>query len=152
VKELNGTAAAVVDAPIGRCYTLLEAVDRYPDWHPEVVRRVEVVERDTDGRPAKARTVLHVARGPLVKDFNLLMNVAAARPETITLTRIPHGPSDQEQFEVRWLLREQGPGTSIRLNVKATLSIPRMVPVGGIGDAMADGFVVAAAKALGGRG
>jgi ribosome-associated toxin RatA of RatAB toxin-antitoxin module len=150
VKELNGAASTVVRAPIDRCYALLEAVERYPEWHPEVVRNVEVVERDGDGRPAKARTQLHVARGPLVKDFNLLMNVATTPPESISLTRIAHDPSDHEQFEVRWRLHEEGGATSIRLDVHANLSIPRMVPVGGLGDSMADGFVVAAAKALGG--
>jgi ribosome-associated toxin RatA of RatAB toxin-antitoxin module len=148
VKELNGTASQVVGAPIEQCYAFFVAVERYPDWHPEVVRQVEVVERDGDGRPAKARTKLHVARGPLVKDFDLLMDVTTQRPESIVLTRIAHGPSDHERFEVRWRLREQGAGTSVRLDVEANLSIPRMVPVGGIGDAMAGGFVTAAARAL----
>jgi ribosome-associated toxin RatA of RatAB toxin-antitoxin module len=148
VKELSGAASAVVGAPVEQCFALLEAVERYPVWHPEVVREVDVVERDGDGRPAKARTKLHVARGPLVKDFNLLMDVAAEKPESIALTRIPHGTDDHERFEVRWRLRAEGAGTRISLDVDATLSIPRMVPVGGIGDAMADGFVVAAARAL----
>ena len=151
MKELSGAASALVGAPIVACYALLEAIDQYPNWHPEVVREAEVVERDSDGDPAKAHTVLHVARGPLVKDFNLLMNVAMARPESITLTRIPHGPTDHERFEVRWQLREQGSETNIRLDVEANLSIPRVVPVGGIGDAMADGFVAAAVRALGSR-
>jgi ribosome-associated toxin RatA of RatAB toxin-antitoxin module len=149
VKELNGTASQAVGATIEECYRFLEEVERYPSWHPEVVRQVEVVERDGGGRPAKAHTKLHVARGPLVKDFDLLMDVVTQRPESIVLTRIPHDPSDHERFEVRWRLREQGAGTTIRLDVEATLSIPRMVPVGGIGDAMAGGFVVAAANALG---
>jgi ribosome-associated toxin RatA of RatAB toxin-antitoxin module len=151
VKELNGTASHVVGAPIEECYGFLEAVERYPTWHPDVVRQVEVIERDGGGRPVKAHTKLHVARGPLVKDFDLLMDVVAQRPESIVLTRIPHNLSDHERFEVRWRLQERGGGTSIGLDVEATLSIPRMVPVGGIGDAMASGFVAAAANALGRR-
>ena len=138
----------MVRAPIERCFALVDAVERYPDWYPEVVREVSVVERDGEGHPSKAHTKLHVARGPLVKDFDLLMNVAAERPAAVTLTRIRHGPSDQEQFEVRWRLGEEAAGTSVRLDVEATLSVPRLVPVGGIGDAVAEGFVAAALKEL----
>lgn len=148
VKALSGTASDTVTASIEDCFAFFEAVDRYPDWHPEVVRSVHVLERGAAGEPTQARTQLHVARGPLVKDFNLLMDVAARRPAAVTLTRRRHGPADPEQFEVRWHLREESAGTHIRLEVEANLSVPRLVPVGGIGDAMADGFVVAAARAL----
>lgn len=148
VKALNGTASETVTASIEDCFAFFEAIDRYPDWHPEVVREVDVVQRGAGGEPTQARTKLHVARGPLVKDFNLLMDVAARRPEAVMLTRRRHGPSDPEEFEVRWHLREQNAGTNIRLEVEANLSVPRLVPVGGIGDAIAAGFVVAAARAL----
>jgi ribosome-associated toxin RatA of RatAB toxin-antitoxin module len=148
MKELIGAATTKVGVPIEKCFALLEAVERYPDWHPEVVREVDVVERDGEGRPSKARARLHVARGPVVRDFDLLMEVRAQRPQSVTLTRIRHGPSDHEQFGVRWHLREQDAGTGIRLGVEATLSVPRLVPVGGIGDAIAEGFVAAAAKEL----
>jgi hypothetical protein len=139
----------VVDAPIEDCFALVEDVEGYPRWHPEVVRHVEVIERDGEGHPVRARTTLHVARGPLVKDFRLVMQVAAQRPRSLTLTRIRNEPSDGEQFEVRWSLQEAVSGTQIGLNVAANLSVPRLVPVGGIGDAMAEGFVDAAARALG---
>jgi hypothetical protein len=36
----------------------------------------------------------------------------------------------------------------IRLDLHANLSVPRFLPLGGIGDAVADGFVNAAARAL----
>jgi ribosome-associated toxin RatA of RatAB toxin-antitoxin module len=148
MKELSGAATEVVSAPIEQCFALLQAVDHYPDWHPEVVREVEVLRRDAQGSPTKARTTLHVARGPLVRDFRLLMDVAARPPAAVTLVRVRNDPSDQEQFEVRWQLQEERSRTEVRLGVHANLSVPRLVPVGGIGDAMAQGFVDAAVRAL----
>jgi hypothetical protein len=148
MKELSGAASRVVGASIAECFGLLQAVDRYPTWHPDVVREVEVVERTSDGRPAQARTTLHVAAGPVVRDFHLLMAVATEEPEAVTLTRQSHGPSDHEQFEVRWRLRRQDGSTHMRLDVAASLSVPRFLPLGGLGDSLADGFVAAAARTL----
>jgi ribosome-associated toxin RatA of RatAB toxin-antitoxin module len=148
MKELTGTATRVVAASTDDCFALLQAVDRYPVWHPDVVKEVDIVERGPDGPPTQIRTTLHVSRGPLVRDFHLLMAVAAEQPVAVTLTRLRNEPSDQEQFEVRWRLRQQGAATQVRLDIAANLSVPRLVPLGGVGDAMAEGFVAAAANAL----
>jgi len=148
VKQLTGVAAQVVTVPIDDCFGLLEAVDRYPAWHPDVVREVDVLERRPDGRPTRARTTLHVARGPLVRDFHLVMAVAAEPPGSVALTRLGHGPSDREQFDVRWRLSSENAGTRIHLAIGASLSVPRLLPLGGIGDDLARGFVAAAANAL----
>ena len=148
MKELTGSANRVLAASIEDCFALLEAVDRYPDWHPDVVRRVEVVQQDPDGRPARVRTLLHFARGKLVRDFNLLMAVATDQPEAVTLTRVPNEPTDRERFEVRWRLDPRDAATRVQLNIVADLSVPRLLPLGGVGDAMATGFIDAAAGAL----
>lgn len=136
------TSASVED-----CVRFFRAVDRYPAWHPEVVRSVEVLERDGDGEPTKGRAVLHVAVGPLVKDFDLVLAVGLPDPQTVKLTRIPNHPGDDERFDVTWRMRG-GAQTTVRLEVEASLSVPRFVPVGGIGDGLAQGFVSAATKAL----
>jgi ribosome-associated toxin RatA of RatAB toxin-antitoxin module len=146
MKELNGSASATVTASDERCFALFEAVDRYPQWYPEAVRQVEVVERSADGKPAHARAQLHVAYGPLTKDFNLLLRVEAERPTQVKLTRIPHEPPDPERFEVTWLVR---PGR-IELQMYANLSIPRLVPVSGMGESFAADFIAAAKKTLDG--
>ena len=39
--------------------------------------------------------------------------------------------------------------TQIRLDLAANLDVPRFVPLGGVGDSMADGFVSAATRELG---
>ena len=126
---------------------LLEAVDRYPEWHGDVVKEAEVLERDASGRPSKARAKLRVAREPVVREFNLVMAVAIDPPRSVDLTRIREDPSDSERFAFAWRLEPEG-GTRIRLNMDANLSVPRFLPLGRIGDSLAEDFVAAAAKAL----
>ena len=144
--QLRGTATDVVNAPLTECFAFVQAVDRYPNWHPDVVREVEVLERDADGRPSRVRTKLHVARGPLVKDFDLVMAVIAEPPGSLKLARVADQPSDQT-FDVAWRLSEAG-STRLSLDLSANLNVPRFLPLGGIGDSMAAGFVQAAKDAL----
>ncbi len=59
---------------------------------------------------------------------------------------------DREQFSVTWHVREAEGGAEIDLALDANLSVPRLVPLGGIGNGVARGFVDAAARALGGTG
>ena len=147
MKRLNGTASAAVATPVEECLALLVAVDRYPSWDPEVVQEVEVVEVDVDGRPAKARTTLHVSHGPLLRDFHLLLAIRVERPGTVKLARIPRDGSDQQRFDVTWRLEDRG-DTRIALELHANLSVPALVPLGRVGDAIAEGFVRAATKEL----
>lgn len=94
----------------------------------------------------RARTKLHVSRGPLVKDFDLILAIVIQPPATVKLARPTNDPS-QQQFGVTWRLQE-GEGTRINLNLDANLRVPRFLPVGGIGNSMAKGFVAAARRAL----
>ena len=102
MKELHGAASAQVSASVGECFALVEAIEEYPSWYPENVKQVYVVERSHDGRPLAARAQLHVSYGPLVRDFDLLLAVAAEPPDHVKLTRVPHEASDPERFEVMW--------------------------------------------------
>ncbi len=146
MKELHGTAAQVVPAPFEECLTLLRAVDGYPGWCPEVVRDVKVLERDARGQPIRARTKLHVSRGPLVKDFDLVMAIVVEPLGTVKLARVASDQSPN-RFDVTWRLRD-GEGTRIELFLNATLTVSRFLPVGGIGNAIAERFVAAAGRAL----
>ena len=148
MKELNGSAYSAVDATPEQCMTLLEAVGGYPDWHPDVVKEVEVLASN-DGHPTRVRANLHVARGPLVKDFNLVMSVATDGRRQVKLTKVHDTDSGPEVFEVTWLVEDTGP-TLIRLDLTASLDVPRFLPVGGVGDGLAEGFVGAAVKQLSG--
>ncbi len=147
MKELHGSAATSVAARIERCIALFEAVDEYPSWYPEVVHEVEVLERDDGGHPTRVRTILHVARGPLVKDFHLVLAVASDHAREVRLTRVRDASSGAELFQATWRAGDET-GTRIRLDLAASLDVPRFLPVGGIGDAMAEGFVAAAANRL----
>jgi ribosome-associated toxin RatA of RatAB toxin-antitoxin module len=148
MKELSGTATTFVPAPVQECFELLEALDGYPAWYPDVVKEGAVVARDDEGRPTRARAKLHVSVGPLVRDFDLLLAVEADRPSLVRLSRIRHDESDLEEFQVTWHLDQQNGGTRIRLELDAHLSVPRLLPLGGLGDSLAQGFVEAAARAL----
>lgn len=147
MKELTGSASASTPASSEACLALLAAVDRYPDWYPEVVKSVEVLERDAQGRPIKARTLLHVQHGPVTRDFDLTMEVKHDPPGAVRLSRIPHGGGDGEKFEVNWSVGAGQP-TKISLDLAANLDVPRFLPLGGVGDSMAGGFVSAATRAL----
>jgi ribosome-associated toxin RatA of RatAB toxin-antitoxin module len=147
VKELSGNASAAVSASEDECLALLAAVDGYPSWHPDVVRAVEVLEREPSGQPSRVRAKLHLAQGPLSKDFDLVMAVTVQPPSMVKLSRVPNDASDQERFDVTWHI-DAPAHAQIRLELRANLSVPRFLPLGGIGDAVADGFVTAAARAL----
>lgn len=125
---------------------LLGAVDRYPDWHPDVVRSVEVLESAPDGRPLTVRAKLHVSSGPFTHDFNLTMAVAVDAHRTVKLSKVKSEGSDQE-FDVAWRLRKDK-GTRIELDLHANLDVSRFLPLGGVGDSLAEGFVAAATDAL----
>jgi hypothetical protein len=148
VKELTGTAAGTTGATQEQTFALLEDIDRYPTWNGEVVKQAEVLERDAEGHPTKAHCVLHVERGPMTRDFNLTMAVTVDPARTIKLSRIPHESSDGERFEVTWSVAGSNPGTRIQLDLLADLNVPRFIPLGGVGDELAQGMVSAATRAL----
>jgi len=143
MKELRGAASALVARPLSQCLGLVEAVDEYPLWYPEVVRAVEVLERDAGGMPRRARTRLHVSAGPLTKDFDLLMAVTVEPPATVKLAKV----GGAAKFDVVWRLDERE-NTRIALELDASLDVPRFLPLGEVGNAVAQGFVAAATAEL----
>jgi hypothetical protein len=146
VKRLEGRAGAEVAATPEEAVALLAAVERYPQWYPEVVREVDLLERDADERPLRVRAKLHLSRGPLSSDFDLTLAVHIG-PSSVTLTRIPSPGHDDELFEVDWHVGGASP-TRLSVTLTAVLDVPRLIPLGGIGDEVAAGFVAAAASAL----
>jgi ribosome-associated toxin RatA of RatAB toxin-antitoxin module len=147
MKELRGSAATLVPAPLAQCLALVEAVDGYPAWYPEVVRAVDVLERDARGLPSRAQTKLHVSAGPMTKDFDLLMAVTVEPPATVKLTKV----GGDAKFDVIWRLTD-GENTRIELQLDANLEVPRFVPLGDVGNSVAQGFVSAVSAELARRG
>jgi hypothetical protein len=147
MKELTGSASGTTAATPEQVMALLEAIEGYPSWAPDVVKEAEVLERDAGGQPTQARTKLHVERGRLTRDFNLLLAVSVDPAGTIELRRIPHQPSDPERFDVTWRV-EGGQSTRIELELSANLDVPRFIPLGDVGDTTAQQLVSAATRAL----
>ena len=133
-------------APLEECFALLAAVDRYPDWCPDVVRQVEVLDRDAAGEPRRARMTIHVEWGAIVRDFQLFLAVAVEPPRAVTLRRVTDHPTNQA-FTANWLLAPADT-TRITLELDAELRIPGYIPADGIADKIAQAFVAAASRAL----
>jgi hypothetical protein len=147
VKELTGTAAGTTSASTADSMALLEAIDGYPNWAPDIVKQAEVLERDAEGHPTKARAKLHVERGPVTRDFDLLFDVKVDPAGTIELTRVRNEASDRERFDVTWRVGG-GQSTRIALDLSANLDVPRFIPLGDVGDATAQNLLSAATRAL----
>ena len=143
MKQLRGAAAAVVPASLAQCLALVEAVDGYPVWYPEVVRSVEVLERDGHGLPSRAQTTLHLSAGPVTKDFDLLIAVTVQPPATVKLAKV----GGTAKFDVIWRLTE-GENTRIEVELDASVDVPRFLPLGDVGNSVAQGFVSAASAEL----
>lgn len=143
MKELRGAATALVNAPLAQCLALVQAVDGYPVWYPEVVRSVEVLERDAHGMATRAQTKLHVSAGPVTKDFDLLMAVTVEPPATVKLAKV----GGTAKFDVIWRLGD-GDNTRIELELDANLDVPRFLSLDDVGDSVAQGFISAASAEL----
>jgi hypothetical protein len=147
MKHLQGAAEAVLDVPIEDCLELLAALDAYPSWYPDVVSDVQVLEHGDDGLPLKAETKLHLSYGPVSRDLDLLLAVRVHRPDLVQLTHVPRGQSSGTSFDATWRLEDHA-GTHLELELDATMPVPRLVPLGGVGDAFAAGFMQAAVDRL----
>jgi hypothetical protein len=147
MKHLHGVAQAVVDVPIEDCLAFLAALEAYPSWYPDVVREVEVVEYGDEGLPLRTKTKLHLAYGPVSRDLDLLLAVMVRRPGLVQLTHVPRGPSSGASFDAIWRLEDHA-GTHLELELDATMPVPRLVPLGSVGNAFAAGFMQAAVGGL----
>ena len=146
MKHLHGAAQAVVGVPIEECHAFLAALEAYPSWYPDVVRGVEVIESGDDGLPLRAETKLHLSYGPVSRDLALLLAVRVRTPGLVQLAHVPRGTSGAS-FDANWRLEERD-GTQLELELDATMPVPRLVPLGGVGDAYAAGFMKAAVARL----
>jgi ribosome-associated toxin RatA of RatAB toxin-antitoxin module len=147
VKELQGRASAELDVPVKDCFALLATVEEYPDWF-EVVSEVEVLEAERNGTPGLARAELHLPQSQFGTHFELFVAVRTERPATVTLTRVPDGPCDQNRLELTWRV-QRARSTRLEFEFDAAASfVPGFIPVGGAGDQIAEAAIDAARAAL----
>jgi hypothetical protein len=146
MRDLHGTASEVVAASLDECVALLAAIDGYPDWYPDGVREVEVLKRNAAGQPTRVLTVLHVAVAGFDRDFHLTMAVKVDARGRVALNKVK-ADSEDPPFDVVWHLSEHE-GTEIKLDLDTALPLPRLMPLGGVGNSIAKSFVSAASEAL----
>jgi ribosome-associated toxin RatA of RatAB toxin-antitoxin module len=147
MKDLRGQATGTVSADAEQCFSVLLAVDDYPSAYPEVIRRVEVLERARDGSPRLARATVHVSVGPVQRDFELTVKVSYDRNRLVRLTRVPDDRTDPERVTLTWQIRP-GPPTRVTVRFRARLDVPRVIPTHGAGSVMARGLLEAALATL----
>jgi len=147
MKELRGRASAELAIAPRKCFELLAAFERYPDWF-DVVREVEILEVEQNGTPRMARAALYVPQSPFGQHFELFLTVETEAPVAVTLTRVPDGPRDPDRLELSWRV-EGKRSTRLELEFDAAASfVPSFLPVGGAGDAIAHAALDAACQAL----
>lgn len=153
MKHLSGSARAQLAAGVDETYRVVREVERYPDWHGDVVREVRVLARRAEGADRVA-AVLRARLGPVDRDFDLVFAVRAQAEREVILERAPHEPGDEERMTVHWTLRplpegDGAGGCELALALDATLDVPRLVPLpGGLGDQLARGFLEGVARRL----
>jgi hypothetical protein len=149
MREITASATGVTPAEIDRCFAHLADVERYPVWYPTGVKRVEVLDRDEDGRPTEVDTILSVSEGPLRKDFEMILGVRLHDPVMVDLRQVPGENSNRDSMGVMWSLAAAGrDGTEITVDLTAHLDLPPFLPVGAIADKVAKGFLAAALQSL----
>jgi ribosome-associated toxin RatA of RatAB toxin-antitoxin module len=149
LKQLQGSASAAIELSVEDCFALLASIDRYPAWF-EIVREVEILDREADGRPRLVRVEIYVPQSPFGTDFSFVVAVEADRPARMQFTKLPNGPADEDRIEVTWRMREAG-WTEIEFEFDAEVSfVPGYLPVGGAGDVIAEVILDAATTALAG--
>jgi ribosome-associated toxin RatA of RatAB toxin-antitoxin module len=149
MKEITATATGTAQAPIERVYDHLLDVQRYPDWYPDGVKSVEVLERGADGNAAKIDAVLAAVAGPLRKSFDVRLSVEPVRPTLVALTRQADERGDHEALTITWLLTsiaEQE--TEITVEMSARLDVPMFLPVDPVAREVANGFLQAALQSV----
>jgi ribosome-associated toxin RatA of RatAB toxin-antitoxin module len=148
VKSFDGRASSIVPAGPERCFALVATIDGYPSWNPDLVRRADVLERDSENRPMTVHISIHVAESPFGKDFDLRMAVTFEPLRSVSLTRIASGSSDRTELSLQWDLAPAD-GTRIDLAFHArTPLVPSFVPLPDVGGEIAQRLLDGATRAL----
>jgi uncharacterized protein YndB with AHSA1/START domain len=100
---LSGSSSAEIDAPIDRCWAVVQDVADAPRWQ-HALERVDVVERDQQGRVLICDTV----NDATFTKVRCRVRVGYDPPHRLTFTRVES--DDVDELEASWELTEIGPG------------------------------------------
>jgi uncharacterized protein YndB with AHSA1/START domain len=99
---LTGSSSAEIDAPIDRCWAVVEDVAEAPRWQ-NGLEHVEVVERDEAGRPL----VCDIVNDAKFTKVRARVRVSYDPPRRLGFTRM--ASDDVDALEATWELEELGP-------------------------------------------
>jgi uncharacterized protein YndB with AHSA1/START domain len=99
---LSGTSSADIDAPIDRCWSVVEDVAASPNWQ-NGLERVDVVERDDAGHPV----VCDIVNDAKFTKVRVRVRVSYDPPHRLTFTRMQS--DDVDEMEASWELEALGP-------------------------------------------
>ena len=100
---MRGSASGDVNAPIERCWELVSDVARAPEWQ-RVLERVDVIERDEQGRPLICDTV----NDAKLTKIHCRVRMHYDPPRQLSFTRVESG--DVDFMEGSWQLEDLGDG------------------------------------------
>jgi uncharacterized protein YndB with AHSA1/START domain len=103
VPLLSGSSSAEIAAPRQRCWEVVAAVERWPEWQSGL-QRVEVVERDAEARPVVCDTFSEMR----FLKLRCRVSIVYAPPERIAFARLES--EDVEAMEGAWELEDIGGG------------------------------------------
>ena len=100
---LEGSSEGDVDAPLERCWEVVEAIDLAPQWQ-RGMESVQVLERDAEHRPSVCEFVVDAKFTKL----KLCVTVTYDPPHRLAFAQA--GSGSVERLEGSWELSEAGPG------------------------------------------
>lgn len=106
-----------IDAPAEAVYAVAEDVDAYPEW-AQGVTSVEVLERDADGRVAKAAFTL----SGFVKEISYTLNYGHHHPTRMTWEADPGG--DVRQLTGSYEFAESDGRTTVTYALRVEPNFP----------------------------
>jgi ribosome-associated toxin RatA of RatAB toxin-antitoxin module len=116
--DFGGESTIEIEASRERCFELAADADGYPDWHP-VIKSMTILERDPDGRPARATAVVDAS----VSEVTLELGFELERPALVECRR---RSGDLNEMWTRFEFTELGPDRT-RLDYSTALDPGRML-------------------------
>jgi ribosome-associated toxin RatA of RatAB toxin-antitoxin module len=101
VSLISGESSGELEAPIERCWSVVEDLSRAPEWQ-QGLRSVTVVERDAEGRPLVCDTVIDAK----FRDVRCRVRCSFEPPRRMTFERIS---GEVPQLRGSWELQALGP-------------------------------------------
>jgi carbon monoxide dehydrogenase subunit G len=118
MSEFGGEGTIEIEAARDRCFEVAADAERYPDWHP-VIKSVEVLERDAEGRAATTRLVVDAS----VSVVTVEVGFSYEPPVSVECRR---RSGDLSEMWTRFELAELGPERT-RLDYSTGLDPGRML-------------------------